>query len=142
MSLLYVCFSYQFVGEKISKVCFKAFLMMFLLKTITKVQKVYRFLFLTPLAECLWAYVMVWCLSCIYYLYATVIFPSSTLKLSSNFDRNSQKSSNHGPLQKLLKEFDSFKNTGCHVNKTLKYCKSLKIFLSETIRPRGTKFGM
>ena len=32
--------------------------------------------------------------------------------------------------------------TGCHGNKTQFFLKSLKIFLSETIRPRAIKFGM
>ena len=32
--------------------------------------------------------------------------------------------------------------TGCHGNKTEKFSKTLKIFLSETIRVRATKFGM
>ena len=31
---------------------------------------------------------------------------------------------------------------GCHGNKTEKKLKTLKIFLSETIRVRATKFGM
>ena len=34
------------------------------------------------------------------------------------------------------------KNCGCHGNKTEKKLKTLKIFLSETIRVRATKFGM
>ena len=42
----------------------------------------------------------------------------------------------------LLKEFDFFKNSGCHGYKTEKYWKSLKIYWSETIAPRATKFGM
>ena len=50
----------------------------------------------------------------------------------SDFDEISQKCSHH----------DSFKNSGCHGNKTENFLKSLKIFLSETIRPRATKFGM
>ena len=37
---------------------------------------------------------------------------------------------------------DSVKNSGCHGNKTEKIVKTLKIFLSETIRVRATKFGM
>ena len=36
----------------------------------------------------------------------------------SDFDEISQKYSCHGPLQNLLKEFDFFKNSGCHGNKT------------------------
>ena len=58
----------------------------------------------------------------------------------------SQKCSCHGPLQNFLKEFDSFKNSGCHGNKKKKKKKKklkyLKMFLSETIRLRATKFGM
>ena len=60
----------------------------------------------------------------------------------SDFDEISQKFSCHGPLQNLLKKFDSFKNSGCHGNKTQNFLKSLKIFWSETIRLRATKFGM
>ena len=57
----------------------------------------------------------------------------------SDFDEISQKCSCHGPLQNFLKKF---KNCGCHGNKTEKILKILKIFLSETIRVRATKFGM
>ena len=42
----------------------------------------------------------------------------------------------------FLEKFDSVKNSGCHGNKTEKNLKTLKIFLSETIRVRATKFGM
>ena len=42
----------------------------------------------------------------------------------------------------FMKKFDSVKNCGCHGNKTEKNLKTLKIFLSETIRVRATKFGM
>ena len=42
----------------------------------------------------------------------------------------------------FLKEFDSFKKSGCHGNKTETFLKSLKIFLSETMRVRATKFGL
>ena len=59
-----------------------------------------------------------------------------------DFDEISQKCSYHGPLQNFLKEFDSFKNSGCHGKKTKKILESLKIFLSETIRLRATKIGM
>ena len=59
-----------------------------------------------------------------------------------DFDEISQKCSCHCPLQNFLKKFDSFKNSGCHGNKTWNFLKSLKIFLSETIRLRATKFGM
>ena len=51
--------------------------------------------------------------------------------MEENFDEISQKCSCHGPLQNFLKEFDSFKNAGCHGNKFL--FKSLKILFSETI---------
>ena len=57
----------------------------------------------------------------------------------SDFDEISQKCSCHGPLQNFLKKFDSIKNCGCHGNKTEKNLKTLKIFLSETIRVRATK---
>ena len=36
----------------------------------------------------------------------------------SNFDEISQKRSYHSLLQNFLKEFDPFKNSGCHGNKT------------------------
>ena len=42
----------------------------------------------------------------------------------------------------LLKKFDSVKNCGCYGNKTEKKLKTLKIFLSETIRVGAIKFGM
>ena len=46
----------------------------------------------------------------------------------------------------FLKKIDSVKNSGCHGNKIekkkKKKSKTLKIFLSETIRVRATKFGM
>ena len=35
-----------------------------------------------------------------------------------NLDEISQKRSCHGPLENFLKDFDSFKNSGCHGNKT------------------------
>ena len=60
----------------------------------------------------------------------------------SDFDKISQKCFFHGPLQNFLKEFDTFKNSGFHGNKTWKFFKYLKIFLSETIRIRATEFGM
>ena len=61
---------------------------------------------------------------------------------SSDFDEISQKCSFHGVLQNFLKKFDFVKNCCCHGNKTEKILKTLKIFLSETIRVRATKFGM
>ena len=56
---------------------------------------------------------------------------------TTDFDEISQKCSCHGPLKNFLKEFDSFKNSGCHGNKTYFFFKT---FLSETIRPRATNF--
>ena len=41
----------------------------------------------------------------------------------------------------FFKEFDSFKHSGCCGNKTKKFLKSLKIFLSETIRLRATNLA-
>ena len=41
-----------------------------------------------------------------------------------------------------LKKIDSVKNCGCHGNKTGEILKKMKIFLSETMRPKATKFGM
>ena len=63
----------------------------------------------------------------------------TTKRILMKFHRNV---SCHGPPQNFLKEFDSVKNCGCHGNKTEKILKTLKIFLSETIRARATKFGM
>ena len=60
----------------------------------------------------------------------------------SDFDEISQKCSCHGPLQNFVKKFDSVKNCGCHGNKTEKILKTWKIFLSESIRVKATKFGM
>ena len=98
--------------------------------------------FLARLAVGQRAYVMVRCPLCIR---PCVIFFFKHLLLwnyLSDFDEISQKFSRHGPLQNFLKEFDSIKNCGCHGNKTEKKLKTLKIFLSETIRVRVTKFGM
>ena len=85
------------------------------------------------------------CLSCVHLaVHASVrvltfslnIFFSETIyRILMKFHRN-------GPLQNFLKEFDSFKNSCCHGNKTENFLKSLKIFLSDTIMPRATKFGM
>ena len=66
------------------------------------------------------------------------IFSETTYRI---FDEISQKCSCHGLLQNFLKEFDSFKNSGCHSNKTGNFLKTLKILLSETKRLRATKFG-
>ena len=64
------------------------------------------------------------------------------LTRNPDFDEILQKCSCHGPRQNFLKKFDSVKNSGCHGNKTEKILKTLKIFFSETIRVRATKFGM
>ena len=101
--------------------------------------------FLAPLAVGQRAYVMALCPSCVRpsvraLTFSLNIFFSETTY--TDFDEISQKCSWHGPLQNLLKEFDSFKNSGCHGNKTEIFLKSLKIFLSETIMPRATKCGM
>ena len=102
--------------------------------------------FLAPLAVGQRAYVMACYLASIHLCVCLCVnfFFKHLLhwNYSSDFDEISQKCSCHGPLQNLLKEFDSFKNCGCHGNKTEIFLKSLKIFLSETIRPRATKFGM
>ena len=60
----------------------------------------------------------------------------------ADFDEISQRAFCYGPLKKFLKEFDSFKNSGCRGNKTWKFLKSLKIFLSKILRLRASKFGM
>ena len=97
--------------------------------------------FLAPLAVGQRAYVMVCCPSCVCALtFSLNIFFSETTYRT--FYEILQKCSCHGPLQNFLKKFDSVKNCGCHGNKTEKNLKSLKIFLSETIRVRATKFGM
>ena len=67
-----------------------------------------------------------------------IFFSETTYRILMKF----HKCSCHGPLQNFLKKFDSVKNCGCHGNKTEKILKTLKIFLSETIRVRATKFGM
>ena len=101
---------------------------------------------LAPLAVGQQAYVMTRCPSwvrpwvrpCVNFFFKHLLLKNYL----SDFDEISQKYSWHGPLQNFLKEFDSFKNCGCHGNKTENFLKSLKIFLSETIMPRATKFGM
>ena len=108
------------------------------LKTLweSKKENAGNFHFLAPLA------VMARCPSCVH---PCVNFFFKHLLLwnyLSDFDEISQKCSWHGPHLKFLKEFDSFKNSGCHGNKTEIFLKSLKIFLSETIMPRTTEFGM
>ena len=105
--------------------------------------------FLAPLAVGQRAYVMVRCPSCdraavwpsvrMLTFSFNILFSETT---SSDFDDISQKCFWYGPLQNLLKKFDSVKNCCCHGNKTEKNLKTLKIFLSETIRVRATKFGM
>ena len=100
---------------------------------------------LAPLAVGQRAYVMVRCASvrpsicpCV-----NIFFKHLLLwNYLSDFDEISQKCSWHSPLQNLLKKFESFKNYGCHGNKIEKKMKTLKIFLSETMWPRATKFGM
>ena len=102
--------------------------------------------FLAPLAIGHQASVMVHCPSCVHLAVRPCVnffFKHLLLRnYFSDFDEISQKLSCHGPLQNFMKEFDSVKNCGCHGNKTEKNLKTLKIFLSETIRVRATKFGM
>ena len=105
--------------------------------------------FLAPLAVGQRAYVMVRCASvrlsvCAFIRLCVNFFFKHLLLWNylSDFDEISKKCSCHGPLQNYLKKFDSVKNCGCHGNKTEKILKTLKIFLSETMRPTGTKFGM
>ena len=63
----------------------------------------------------------------------------STHKASCN--QTLQECSLDEALSKMFKEFNSMKNSGCPSNKKGKFGKILKI-LSETMRPRATKFGM
>ena len=65
-----------------------------------------------------------------------IFFSETTYRILMKFHRNVP------ALVLFLKEFDSVKNCGCHGNKTEKNSKTLKIFLSKTIRVRATKFGM
>ena len=100
--------------------------------------------FLAPLAVGQRAYVMVCCPLCVCpsgrpsTFSLNIFFSETTYRILMKFYRCSCRS----PLQNFLKEFDSFKNSGCYSNKTKKKMKTLKIFLSEAIRPRATKFGM
>ena len=68
-----------------------------------------------------------------------IFFSETTYRILMKFHRNV-------PAMVLfriyLTKFDSVKNCGCHGNKTEKKLKILKIFLSETMRPRATKIGM
>ena len=67
-----------------------------------------------------------------------IFFSETTYRISMKFHRIV-------PAMVLFRIFlksDSFKHSGCCGNKTKKFLKSLKIFLSETIRLRATKFGM
>ena len=75
-------------------------------------------MFLVPVAVGQRAYVMAWCPVCVR---ASVNFYFKHLLLwhyLSDFNEVSQKCSCHGPFQNFLEEFDTFKNTGFHVNKT------------------------
>ena len=117
---------------------------------------VFVFFFLAPLAVGQQAYLMFRCPSCVrpsvgqrvraLTFSLNIFFSETTYQILMKF--HSSKCSCHGPLQNFLKEFDSIKNCGCHGNKTKKKkkkkkkLKTLKIFLSETIRVRATKFGM
>ena len=92
--------------------------------------------FLAPLAVGQRAYVMVRCPSV--HLCVNFFFKHLLWNYLSDFYEISQ----NGPRQNFLKEFDSVKNCGFHGNKTEKILKTLKIFLSETIRVRDTKFGI
>ena len=65
-----------------------------------------------------------------------IFFSETTYGILMKFHRNVP------AMVLFLKKFDSVKNCGCHGNKTEKNLKTLKIFLSETMRPRATKFGM
>ena len=91
--------------------------------------KVTHNLFLAPLAVSQRAYVMVCCPSCLRASVCQVVRPSVHPYINFffkhllrncflDFDEISQKCSCHSPLQNFLKEFYSFKNSGCHSNKT------------------------
>ena len=101
-----------------------------------------KYKFLAPLAIGQRAYVMVHCLSCVRPSVRNFFLKNLLLwKYLSDFDEISQKCSCYGPLQNLLKEFDSIENWLLW-QQNWKKMKTLKIFLSETIRVRATKFGM
>ena len=99
-------------------------------------------IFLAPLAIGQWAYVMVSCPSCVRPCINFFFKHLILWNYLSDFDEISQKCSCYGPLQNFMKEFDSVKNCSFHGNKPEKILKTLKIFSSETIRVRATKFGM
>ena len=108
-----------------------------------------RSCFLVPLAIGQRAYVMVCCPSSVRLSVRPSVRPSVrvlTFSLNIFFSEITyhilMKFHRNGPLQNFLKKFDSVKNCGCHGNKTEKISKTLKIFLSETIRVRATKFGI
>ena len=117
--------------------------------------------FLAPLAIGQRANVMVCCPSCVRASGHPSMWPSvrPCVRLSvraltfslniffsenylSDFDEILQKCSCHGPLQNLLKKFDSVKNSGCHRNKTEKNFENFENFLVRNHRVRATKFGM
>ena len=100
--------------------------------------------FLAPLAVGQQAYVMVRlsvvCPSiCVLTFSLNIFFSETTYRILMKFHRNV-------PAMVLFriywKNLILLKNCGCHGNKTEKKMKTLKIFLSETMRPRATKFGM
>ena len=69
-------------------------------------------------------------------IHAATFFKHLLWNYASNFDWTSQNWSCHGLHQNSFKEHDSDEHTGCHGKKVF------KIFLSETIRLRATRFGM
>ena len=68
-----------------------------------------------------------------------IFFSETTYRILMKFHRNV---SGMVLFRISWKNSDSFKNSCCHGNKTEIVLKSLKIFLSETIRVRATKFGI
>ena len=104
-----------------------------------------KFLFLAPLAIGQQAYVMVCCPSGVRASVRALtfslnsFFSETTYRILMKFHRNVPAM---GLFRIFFKKFDSVKNCGCHGNKTEKNLKTSKIFLSETITVRATKFGM
>ena len=80
------------------------------------------------------AYFMVRCPSCVCPC-VTFFFKHLLIRnYLSDYHEISQKYSCHGPLQNLLKKFDSVKNSGCHGNKTFFFLNHLK---SSCQKPQG-----
>ena len=98
--------------------------------------------FLAPLAIGQRAYVMVCCSPCVR-LCVNFFFKHLLWNSLSDFDEISQKSSWYGPFQNFLKKNWFRQKLWLPWQQNWKKkMKTLKTFLSETIRIRATKFGM